>query len=437
MMRALGALALPFLRRLEPETAHRAAIAALRMAPTRRAALRSALERRRLRPRLSPIRSGMAAGFDKNAEAPRGLLGAGFGFVEVGTLTPRPQPGNPRPRLFRLARDEALINRLGFNNGGYGAAHARLTRAPLAGIVGVNIGPNKDFGRSHRRLCRWASTTFADVASYFTINVSSPNTPGLRDLQQRGALDELVARVIAARDACAIRRPVLVKIAPDVDLATLDDIVSVGRARGIDGMIVSNTTISRPPGLQEANASETGGLSGRPLFDLSTRTLARTFLRAEGAFALIGCGGVDSASAALAKIEAGASLVQLYTALIYRGPGLIGEILGGLTKAMGERRIERLDAIVGAAAQDWAAKDLREASSSRAEPAPDDFSTRRYRLDLQQPGFVEDAGDNHSQRGRAVAQHLPAHLSVLDAKPPIREKRRHFDEIVERHVGLA
>ena len=353
MMRALGALALPFLRALEPETAHRAAIAALQMAPSAAP---------HCDPRLSvaafgltfPNPLGMAAGFDKNAEVPRGLIGAGFGFVEVGTLTPRPQPGNPRPRLFRLARDEALINRLGFNNGGYAAAHARLSRAPLAGIVGVNIGPNKD---STDRVADYVAgvTTFADVASYFTINVSSPNTPGLRDLQQRGALDELVARVIAARDACAIRRPVLVKIAPDVDLATLDDIVSVGRARGIDGMIVSNTTISRPPGLQGARASETGGLSGRPLFDLSTRTLARTFLRAEGAFALIGCGGVDSASAALAKIEAGARLVQLYTALIYRGPGLIGEILGGLTKVMNERRIEGLSALVGAAAQDRAA----------------------------------------------------------------------------------
>ena len=353
MMRALGALALPFLRALEPETAHRAAIAALQMAPSAAP---------HCDPRLSvaafgltfPNPLGMAAGFDKNAEVPRGLIGAGFGFVEVGTLTPRPQPGNPRPRLFRLARDEALINRLGFNNGGYAAAHQRLARAALAGIVGVNIGPNKE---SADRVADYVLgvTTFADVASYFTINVSSPNTPGLRDLQQRGALDELVARVIAARDACAIRRPVLVKIAPDVDLATLDDIVSVGRARGIDGMIVSNTTISRPPGLQGARASETGGLSGRPLFDLSTRTLARVFLRAEGAFPLIGCGGVDSASAALAKIEAGASLVQLYTALIYRGPGLIGEILGGLTKALSERRIERLSALVGAAAPDRAA----------------------------------------------------------------------------------
>ncbi|WP_158816824.1 quinone-dependent dihydroorotate dehydrogenase [Methylocapsa sp. S129] len=352
MMRALSALALPFLLKLKPETAHRAAIAALRLAPAAAPPCD---------PRLgvaafgltfaNPL--GLAAGFDKNAEVARGLLGAGFGFVEVGTLTPRPQSGNPRPRLFRLHRDAALINRLGFNNGGYAAAHARLSRAPLAGILGVNIGPNKD---SSDRIADYVLgvRTFADVASYFTINVSSPNTPGLRDLQQRAALDELIARVIEARDACPTRRPVLVKIAPDVDLATLDNIVSVGRARGIDGMIVSNTTISRPPGLSGASADESGGLSGRPLFDLSTRTLARAFLRSDGAFALIGCGGVDSAAAALAKIEAGASLVQLYTALIYRGPGLIDEILCGLAHALDARRIARLNEIVGAAAPDWA-----------------------------------------------------------------------------------
>jgi dihydroorotate dehydrogenase len=353
MMRALSALALPLLSKLEPEIAHRAAIAALRFMPE--GAPRSD-------PRLSVDAFGLtfanplgtAAGFDKNAEVPRGLLGAGFGFVEVGTLTPRPQRGNARPRLFRLRADGALINRLGFNNDGYQAGRARLSRQPLAGIIGVNIGPNKD---AADRVADYVLgvKTFADVASYFTINVSSPNTPGLRDLQQRGALDELVARVIEARDACAVRRPVLVKIAPDVDLIALDDIVSVGRARGIDGMIISNTTISRPPTLTDAGAKESGGLSGRPLFDLSTRTLARTFLRVEGAFALIGCGGVDGAPAAFAKIEAGASLVQLYTALIYRGPGLIDEILRGLTKAMEERRVERLGDITGAAARDWAA----------------------------------------------------------------------------------
>jgi dihydroorotate dehydrogenase len=353
MMRALSALALPFLLKLEPETAHRAAIAALRLAPAAAPPCD---------PRLgvaafgltftNPL--GMAAGFDKNAEAARGLLGAGFGFVEVGTLTPRPQPGNPRPRLFRLSRDEALINRLGFNNDGYAAAHARLSRGTHSGILGVNIGPNKD---SADRIADYVLgvRTFADVAAYFTINISSPNTPGLRDLQRRGSLDELVARVIDARDACAIRRPVLVKIAPDVDLMGLDDIVSVALARGVDGMIVSNTTISRPPSLLGPEAAEAGGLSGRPLFDLSTRILAQTFLRSDGALALIGCGGVDSAAAAIAKIEAGASLVQLYTALIYRGPGLIAAILNGLARALSERRIEGISDMVGVAARDWAA----------------------------------------------------------------------------------
>jgi len=353
MMRALGALALPLLLKLEPETAHRAAIAALKLAP---------LAAPRCDPRLGvaafglnlPNPLGMAAGFDKNAEVAQGLLAAGFGFVEVGTLTPKAQPGNPRPRLFRLSDDKALINRLGFNNHGYDAAHARLSGRRANGIVGVNIGANKD---AADRIADYVLgvKTFADVADYFTINISSPNTPGLRDLQRRGAFDELVARTIEARDASAIRRPLLVKIAPDVDLAALDDIVAVGRARGIDGMIVSNTTISRPPTLRGAQAKESGGLSGRPLFDLSTRTLARAFLRVEGAFALIGCGGIDSAPAALAKIEAGARLMQIYTALIYRGPALIGEILEGLAKALDERRAARLGDLVGIGAREWAA----------------------------------------------------------------------------------
>ena len=354
MMRVVGVLALPFLLKLAPETAHRAAIGALKLAPSAppRCDARLAVAAFGLN-FANPL--GIAAGFDKNAEVPGGLLGAGFGFVEVGTLTPRPQPGNPRPRLFRLREDSALINRLGFNNQGYDAAHVRLLGRRGNGIVGVNIGANKD---AADRIADYVLgvKTFADVASYFTINISSPNTLGLRDLQQRGALDDLIARTIEARDACPTRRPLLVKIAPDVDLAALDDIVAVARARGIDGMIVSNTTISRPPTLTAARSKENGGLSGRPLFDLSTRTLAQTFLRAEGAFALIGCGGIDGAAAALAKIEAGANLVQVYTALIYRGPALIGEILDGLAKALDERRTERLGAIVGIGARQWAAK---------------------------------------------------------------------------------
>jgi dihydroorotate dehydrogenase len=353
MIGVLGALARPLLAHLPPERAHRAAIAALKLAP---AARPKALDSRLAVQAFGldfPNPLGMAAGFDKNAEAPRGLLALGFGFVEVGTLTPLPQAGNPPPRLFRLAADRALVNRLGFNNLGYEAARGRLASAGLAGVVGVNVGPNKD---AADRIADFALgvRTFAPYASYFTINVSSPNTPGLRDLQQRDALDELVARVIEAREAAAPRRPVLIKIAPDLDLRALDDVVGVCTARGVDGMIVSNTTIARPPSLREANARESGGLSGRPLFEPSTRLLARTFLRCEGAFPLIGCGGVDDAASALAKIEAGATLVQLYTGLIYRGPRVIDEVLDGLSRAVATRAVGGVSDLVGRTAREWA-----------------------------------------------------------------------------------
>ncbi len=353
-MRVLGALARPVLARLPPETAHRAAIAALRLAPLARP--------RAPDPRLGvrafalefPNPLGMAAGFDKNAEVARALLALGFGFVEVGTLTPRPQPGNAPPRLFRLPADRALVNRFGFNNQGFEAARARLAASQVEGVVGVNIGPNKD---AADRLADYALgvKTFAPFASYFAINVSSPNTPALRDLQRRDALDELLARVVEAREAALPRRPVLIKIAPDLDLRALDDVVSVCAARGVDGMIVANTTIARPPSLRDANAREAGGLSGRPLFEPSTRMLARTFLRCGGALALIGCGGVDDADSALAKIEAGATLVQLYTGLVYRGPSLIDEILDGLSRAVAARGAGGLAEFVGASAREWAA----------------------------------------------------------------------------------
>jgi dihydroorotate dehydrogenase len=354
MMPVLGALARPVLARLPPETAHRAAITALKLAP--------ASSQRAHDPRLAvrafglefPNPLGLAAGFDKDAEAPVGLLALGFGFVEVGTLTPRPQPGNPRPRLFRLPSDGALVNRFGFNNKGFEAARARLERAAIKGVVGVNVGPNKD---TADRAADYALgvKTFAPFASYFTINISSPNTPGLRDLQRRDALDELVARVVDARETATQRRAVLIKIAPDLDLRELDDVVSVCTARGVDGMIVSNTTIARPQSLRHANARETGGLSGRPLFEPSTRMLARAYLRCEGAFPLIGCGGVDDAGSALVKIEAGATLFQLYTGLIYRGPRVIDEILAGLTQALAARRVGGLKGLVGFAAREWAA----------------------------------------------------------------------------------
>ncbi|MFO1125480.1 MAG: quinone-dependent dihydroorotate dehydrogenase [Methylocystis sp.] len=339
------AIASPFLRLLDAETAHCATVAALKALPPRTPAPDD--------PRLAvsafgldfrnPI--GLAAGFDKNAEVADAMLGFGFGFVEVGTLTPRAQPGNPRPRAFRLVDDRAVINRYGFNNDGHAAALARLSKRARRGIVGVNIGANKD---SDDRIADYVAgvDAFADVASYFTINVSSPNTPGLRDLQEPEALSELLARVIEARDAAPIRRPVLLKIAPDLTFAQLDGVVRVAREKRIDGMIVSNTTVSRPATLRSPFAKESGGLSGAPLFDLATRTLAHTYLRVEGQFPLIGVGGVDSADAALAKIEAGATLLQLYSALVYEGPGLVTRIKRGLVDVV-SRDNDSLAARVG------------------------------------------------------------------------------------------
>jgi len=277
-------------------------------------------------------------------------------------VTPKPQSGNPRPRLFRLERDEAVINRMGFNNDGADTVLRRLaSRAHLAGIVGVNVGANKD---SADRIADYVRLieTFAPVASYFTVNVSSPNTPGLRNLQQSTALDELLARVIDARER--VRRnagdsPVLLKIAPDLSLAELDDVVHVARSRRIDGMIVANTTLARPSSLRESNrAKEQGGLSGRPMFRLSTRMVAETYVRAEGAFPLIGVGGIDSGGAALTKIRAGASLIQLYSSLIYKGLGLVEDIKNDLSSTLLRTGRDSLSEIVGAdaatiTAEDW------------------------------------------------------------------------------------
>jgi dihydroorotate dehydrogenase len=290
---------------------------------------------------------GVAAGFDKNAEAFAALLRLGFGFVEVGSLTPLPQEGNPRPRMFRLPRDHAVINRFGFNNRGHADALPRLAAPRPAGILGVNVGANKD---AADRVADYVLgiERFAPYADYFTLNISSPNTPGLRDLQKRAVLDDLVARVGEARDRAADtgpRRPVLVKIAPDLTLTELDDIVSVALKRRVDGMIVSNTTISRPRDLRDsAVASEAGGLSGRPLFDPSTRMLAETYRRVGGRIPLIGVGGIDSGERALAKIRAGATLIQIYTGLVYRGPALLDEIKAALRKAGPLDRLIGIDA---------------------------------------------------------------------------------------------
>ena len=329
-MRALLDLALPFARRLDPEDAHRLAVRALAALPLPRAA--------RDDPRLAvsafglsfPNPIGLAAGFDKNAEVPDAALRLGFGFIEVGTVTPRPQAGNPRPRIFRLPADEGLVNRLGFNNEGAVAARARLgARGGLIGVVGVNVGANRD---SKDRIADYAKgiEMLAPYASYLTINVSSPNTPGLRALQAGAVLDDLLARAIEARDRVAASKPMLLKIAPDLSLAELDEVVDVAKKRGIDGLIVSNTTISRSRDLRDPNAREEGGLSGKPLFALSTWLLSETYQRVEGAFPLIGVGGIDSTDTAWRKIRAGASLLQLYTALSYKGFGLVRTIKEGL-----------------------------------------------------------------------------------------------------------
>ena len=355
-MAALGALARPLLHALPPETAHHLAIAALRLAnPLAPAQNPTRSSRPTFSASIFPIRSVSPRDFDKNAEAAGGALACGFSFVEVGTLTPRPQAGNPKPRLFRLRADAALINRMGFNNAGYEAASERLKTSRRNGVIGVNFGPNRDLAD------RVADFTlgvkmFAPLASYLAINISSPNTAGLRDLQQREALDDLVAHVIEARDATPERPPVVIKIAPDLDLRALDDICAVAIRRGADGLIISNTTVQRPQGLRSPAAKEAGGLSGRPLFSLSTQTLARAYLRCEGAVRLIGSGGVEDAETALAKIEAGADLVQVYTGYIYRGPALIVDILFGLREAVTRSGAAGLSALVGLRAHEFATK---------------------------------------------------------------------------------
>ena len=362
MIRAFDAFSLPLLRWFDPEDAHRMAIQGLRLLPPTRPKPDDPKLAVRAFGLNFPNPVGMAAGFDKSAEAPDALLRLGFGFVEIGTVTPRPQIGNPRPRLFRLERDEAVINRMGFNNDGADAVLRRLAgRAHHGGIVGVNVGANKD---SVDRVADYVKLieTFAPVASYFTVNVSSPNTPGLRNLQQSAQLDDLLAKVIDARERVrknAGDSPVLLKIAPDLSLAELDDVVHIARSRRVDGMIVANTTIGRPSTLREQNrAREQGGLSGRPLFRLSTRMVAETYVRAEGAFPLVGVGGIDSGGAALTKIRAGASLIQLYSSLVYKGLGLVESIKSDLASTLLRTGREQLSEIVGAdaatiTAEDW------------------------------------------------------------------------------------
>jgi dihydroorotate dehydrogenase len=356
-------VAQPLLSLLEAENAHRLAVRALKLVPRGVPAAEDARLSVRVFGLNFPNPVGIAAGFDKHGEVPDPLLRLGFGFVEVGTVTPRPQIGNPRPRLFRLPADQGVINRLGFNSEGGKAVLARLAaRAGAGGIVGVNVGANKE---SADRVGDYVSLieTFAPVASYFTLNISSPNTPGLRELQRGRLFDELLARVVDARERASRQAglvPLLIKIAPDVTLSELDDIVGAARRRRVDGMIVGNTTLARPSTLREKKtAQEAGGLSGRPLFALATRMLAETYVRVESAFPLVGTGGIDSGRTALAKMRAGAALVQLYSSLVFRGLSLVGEIKAELTKALSGGRPARLTDLVG-----------MDAAAMTAEPWP-------------------------------------------------------------------
>lgn len=350
MIGSLFNLARPLIHKLDAETAHRLTIAALAAAPALRPAADDPVLATEAFGFSFPNPVGLAAGFDKHAEAIDGSLGLGFGFVEIGGVTPLPQPGNARPRVFRLAEDEAVINRYGLNSEGMEAVAARLAaRRKRGGLVGVNLGANKD---SADRAADYAILTrrLAPLADFLTINVSSPNTPGLRDLQAESALDDLIARVLAARGEAAANgkpTPILLKIAPDLTLPELDGMVAVARKRRIDGMVVSNTTIARPQGLRSEARCETGGLSGKPLFAPSTRLLAETYRRVEGQFPLIGVGGIDSAATAFAKIRAGASLVQFYSAMVFKGPGLVGEIKAGLAREARKAGLPRLSVLVG------------------------------------------------------------------------------------------
>ena len=335
---------------LPPETAHRLAIRGLPLLPAR-----PLLATPRLRTALAgldlPHPIGLAAGFDKNAEAHAALLRQGFAFVETGTVTPRPQPGNPRPRLFRLPEDRALINRLGFNNDGLAAVRPRLGgRDRALGVVGVNIGMNKDATDPAAAYAEGLAA-FGPLADYVTVNVSSPNTPGLRALQKREALAALLEALEPHRGAT----PLFLKVAPDLEPADEDAVAELCLAHRVDALIVSNTTIARPATLRASAAGEAGGLSGVPLFPRSTRLLARMAVRLAGRLPLIGVGGVASGADAYAKIRAGASAVQLYTALVYQGPGLVGRIVAELDALLARDGFARLQDAVGVDAATWAA----------------------------------------------------------------------------------
>jgi len=342
-------LAARLLRLLPAETAHDVGIRALGVAPRLPLAVPPGLGVSLAGLDLAhPL--GLAAGFDKNAEALGGLARLGFAFIEAGTVTPLPQPGNPKPRLFRLPEDDAIINRMGFNNAGLDAFADRLASRPRGLVIGANIGINKDESEPRAAYAEGADRLLP-LADYLTVNVSSPNTPGLRDLQEKRALTGVLKAVTAARAGCVEsggpRRPIFLKVAPDLDDTAALAIVDAAVEAAIDGLIVSNTTIARPAGLVGRFKQEAGGLSGRPLFAPSTRLLALMARHAEGRLVFIGVGGIGSGADAYAKIRAGATALQLYTAFVYQGPGIIQRILDELAACLARDGFAEVTAAVG------------------------------------------------------------------------------------------
>ncbi len=340
----------PLLQRLPPEWAHQLTIQSLRSGlvttspPPDEPALRCHVAGIDF-----PNPLGLAAGFDKNAEVVNALWQLGFGSVEVGTLTPRPQPGNPKPRLFRLTKDRAVINRLGFNNHGLPAALDRITALPRHGLIGINIGKNAD---SRDAIADYTEATFlaAPLADYLTINISSPNTPGLRDLQSPEYLAPLLRAVFDARSAACPNQPppLFLKISPDLSETKRQSLAATVLGEKIDGLIISNTTLARPSGLRDRHCGQAGGLSGQPLFESSTQVLADFYRLTGGTIPIIGVGGIESGATAYAKIRAGASLIQLYTGLIYHGPSLIRNILKDLASCLKKDGYHSLHEAVGA-----------------------------------------------------------------------------------------
>lgn len=340
------------LRCLPPETAHQTAIKALelglgpRTAPAPDPMLACNLAGMNLS---API--GLAAGFDKNAGIASAMARYGFGWVECGTVTPKPQAGNPKPRLFRLTEDQAIINRMGFNNCGLAAFKANLQAQQNKGYrLGANVGANKESPDRIGDYCAGLRELWG-IPDYFTINISSPNTPGLRDLQGAEALDELLGRVMDVRaeltgDAPSV--PIFLKVAPDLDEHQIDDIARSARTHGLSGLIISNTTLARPDSLASKYKSEAGGLSGEPLFQTSTKVLKLFALATRGKMPLIGVGGISNAEQALAKIRAGASALQIYSALIYGGPDLVAEIHADMAVRMKADAVNNITELVGA-----------------------------------------------------------------------------------------